>query len=72
MLTMAIFSLCTTSCSKDDSDETNNNSTEQPQQEPTYLQASDLQGVGLFLVLSVFTLSHLQKQAAIHYALTAG
>lgn len=68
MLTMAIFNLCTTSCSKDNSDETNND-TEQTQLEPTYLQANDLQGV--WSVSNSFGLyfMHLQKLVTIHYAL---
>lgn len=57
MLLMAFFSLCFTSCSKDDEEEIKNN-TEQPQTEPTYLQVSDLIGVwsvtgsnGLYFIL---------------------
>jgi len=68
MLTMAIFSLCITSCSKDDIDETNNNNdTEQKQQEPTYLQASDLQGV--WSVSGSFGLYFISFTETGHYSL---
>ena len=68
MLTMAIFSLCITSCSKDDSDETNNNNdTEQQQQEPTYLQVSDLQGV--WSVTGSFGLYFISFTETGHYSL---
>lgn len=65
---MAIFSLCITSCSKDDIDETNNNNdTEQKQQEPTYLQASDLQGV--WSVSGSFGLYFISFTETGHYSL---
>ena len=66
MLTMAIFSLCTTSCSKDNSDETNND-TEQTQLEPTYLQANDLQGV--WSVSNSFGLYFIAFTETGHYSL---
>ena len=44
MLLGAFFTLCVTSCSKDD-DDSINGSPEQQQQEPTYLKTSDLNGV---------------------------
>ena len=44
MLLAAFFTFCVTSCSKDDDDEIESG-TEQPRQEESYLQASDLNGV---------------------------
>ena len=44
MLLGAFFTLCVTSCSKDE-DDSINGSTEQQQQEPIYLKTSDLNGV---------------------------
>lgn len=65
---MAIFSLCITSCSKDDSDETNNNNdTEQKQQEPTYLQVSDL--LGVWSVSGSFGLYFMSFTETGHYSL---
>ena len=44
MLIATFFTLCVTSCSKDDDDSINSSSEQQPQ-EPTYLKISDLNGV---------------------------
>ena len=66
MLTMVLFNLCLTSCSKDDNDDVNNN-VEQPQQEPTYLQVSDLQGV--WSVSGSFGLYFISFTETGHYSL---
>ena len=45
VLFAAFFTLCVTSCSKDDGDSINGSPEQQQQQEPTYLKTSDLDGV---------------------------
>ena len=45
VLFAAFFTLCVTSCSKDDGDSINGSLEQQQQQEPTYLKTSDLDGV---------------------------
>jgi len=68
MLTMVMFNLCITSCSKDDGDDANEiNNAEQPQQEPTYLQESYLQGV--WSVYGSFGLYFISFTETGHYSL---